>query len=207
MRVPAAPASARLRHGHVHQHGSAGPGVPDPDLHLRPDPDARRTATRARTSRAGATRRPRTCSTSPTSTVDEDARAKLITDALELVVRRGLHAAAVPVPEVGLLPQRQGRRTGRGRAQQLPRLQQLRGSGRTSTVTARSSSAPSSGPECLNPVTECSNSSWYLWTARVPAAPGVWRHNQRRPASSSPTWSPASRSSKSSDPRDQGRSR
>ena len=29
-------------------------------------------------------------------------------------------------------------------------------------------------PECLNPVTECSNSSWEFWTAHVPILPAVW---------------------------------
>jgi peptide/nickel transport system substrate-binding protein len=29
-------------------------------------------------------------------------------------------------------------------------------------------------PECLNPVTECANSSWMLWTTVAPILPGVW---------------------------------
>jgi peptide/nickel transport system substrate-binding protein len=29
-------------------------------------------------------------------------------------------------------------------------------------------------PECLNPVTECANSSWYAWTLSFPIQPGIW---------------------------------
>ena len=29
-------------------------------------------------------------------------------------------------------------------------------------------------PECLNPITECANSSWYVWTVSFPIMPGVW---------------------------------
>ena len=29
-------------------------------------------------------------------------------------------------------------------------------------------------PECLNPVTECSNSSWYVWTVSFPTLPGLF---------------------------------
>jgi peptide/nickel transport system substrate-binding protein len=29
-------------------------------------------------------------------------------------------------------------------------------------------------PDCLNPVTECANSSWYTWLAQNPVLPGVW---------------------------------
>jgi len=29
-------------------------------------------------------------------------------------------------------------------------------------------------PECLNPVTQCSNSSWMVWTTAFPMLPGLW---------------------------------
>ena len=29
-------------------------------------------------------------------------------------------------------------------------------------------------PECLNPITECANSSWMVWTTAFPVLPGVW---------------------------------
>jgi peptide/nickel transport system substrate-binding protein len=29
-------------------------------------------------------------------------------------------------------------------------------------------------PSCLNPVTECANSSWYVWTVAFPLLPGIW---------------------------------
>ena len=51
-------------------------------------------------------------------------------------------------------------------------------------------------PECLNPITECANSSWYLWALR-PDAPGRLGHRPTTHCSSRPSWSPASRSSKS----------
>jgi peptide/nickel transport system substrate-binding protein len=30
-------------------------------------------------------------------------------------------------------------------------------------------------PECLNPITECANSSWFVWTTAFKVLPGVWR--------------------------------
>lgn len=30
-------------------------------------------------------------------------------------------------------------------------------------------------PECLNPITECANSSWYVWTTAFKVLPSVWR--------------------------------
>jgi len=30
-------------------------------------------------------------------------------------------------------------------------------------------------PECLNPITECANSSWYVWTVGQVLAPGAYR--------------------------------
>ena len=30
-------------------------------------------------------------------------------------------------------------------------------------------------PGCLNPVTECANSSWYVWAAETQTLPGIWR--------------------------------
>ncbi len=29
-------------------------------------------------------------------------------------------------------------------------------------------------PDCINPVTECANSSWMVWTAQFPILPSVW---------------------------------
>ena len=29
-------------------------------------------------------------------------------------------------------------------------------------------------PDCLNPVTECANSSWYVWTTAFAVMPAVW---------------------------------
>jgi peptide/nickel transport system substrate-binding protein len=29
-------------------------------------------------------------------------------------------------------------------------------------------------PSCLNPITECANSSWYVWTISFPTLPGIW---------------------------------
>ena len=30
-------------------------------------------------------------------------------------------------------------------------------------------------PECLNPITECANSSWYVWTTAFKVLPSIWR--------------------------------
>ena len=30
-------------------------------------------------------------------------------------------------------------------------------------------------PDCTNPITACANSSWFVWTARLPAVPGAVR--------------------------------
>jgi len=29
-------------------------------------------------------------------------------------------------------------------------------------------------PQCLNPITQCANSSWYLWTVAAPTLPAIW---------------------------------
>ena len=29
-------------------------------------------------------------------------------------------------------------------------------------------------PDCLNPITECANSSWYVWTTAFKVLPNVW---------------------------------
>jgi peptide/nickel transport system substrate-binding protein len=29
-------------------------------------------------------------------------------------------------------------------------------------------------PQCLNPITQCANSSWYVWTVSFPTLPGIW---------------------------------
>ena len=29
-------------------------------------------------------------------------------------------------------------------------------------------------PDCINPATECNNSSWMVWTTVVPFLPAVW---------------------------------
>jgi hypothetical protein len=34
-------------------------------------------------------------------------------------------------------------------------------------------------PGCLNPITECANSSWYVWTVLLPAPAGRVGHDQR----------------------------
>ncbi|HTN80869.1 MAG TPA: ABC transporter substrate-binding protein, partial [Acidimicrobiales bacterium] len=30
-------------------------------------------------------------------------------------------------------------------------------------------------PECINPITQCANSSWMQWTTMTPTMPGVWK--------------------------------
>ena len=39
-------------------------------------------------------------------------------------------------------------------------------------------------PECLNPITECANSSWYVWTSAFKVLPAVWDTTESRPTRS-----------------------
>ena len=55
-------------------------------------------------------------------------------------------------------------------------------------------------PGCLNPVTECANSSWYVWVAEIQMLPASGAPPTTA-STSSPNWSPASRWSRFSDPR------
>ena len=42
-------------------------------------------------------------------------------------------------------------------------------------------------PECLNPITECANSSWYVWTTAFKVLPERVGHHRRRRRTRSPT--------------------
>ena len=53
-------------------------------------------------------------------------------------------------------------------------------------------------PSCPNPITECANSSWYVWTAASQTLPGRSTPRTIRRSSSPRCW-PASRSSRSSE--------
>ena len=85
-------------------------------------------------------------------------------------------AAAGQLPEVGRLAHRQGRRPGR-RARlanyrafsNFHQWEDVDGDGQI-VIGAEQ------WPGCLNPVTECANSSWYVWTVVVPAAAGDLGH-------------------------------
>ena len=46
---------------------------------------------------------------------------------------------------------------------------QLRGNGPNQIVLGAEQ-----WPECLNPITECANSSWYVWTVSFAVMPGLW---------------------------------
>ena len=48
-------------------------------------------------------------------------------------------------------------------------------------------------PECLNPITECANSSWYVWTTAFKVLPNVWDTTARRQVRADRARSPASR--------------
>ncbi len=41
-------------------------------------------------------------------------------------------------------------------------------------MTVRSYIGAEQWPGCLNPITECANSSWYVWTVSFPLLPGIW---------------------------------
>ena len=48
-------------------------------------------------------------------------------------------------------------------------------------------------PECINPVTECANSSWMVWTTSFAVLPAVWDTTSDGGRSSSPIWWQANR--------------
>ncbi len=109
-------------------------------------------------------------------------------------------AAARPVPEVGCLAHRQGRRPDRQddsanyRAfDNFDEWEDLDGDGQIIIGAEQ-------WPECLNPITECANSSWYVWTVAFPILPAVWdTTNDQTVRAHQRSW-PASPSSRSSDP-------
>ena len=97
-------------------------------------------------------------------TVDEEARAELITDALDLLSEEDFMLPLLQFPKSAAY--RSDRSVDRSRISSTTTAPSTTfRSGKTSMVTDRSSSVPSSAPSCLNPLTECANSSWYVWAA------------------------------------------
>ncbi len=54
-----------------------------------------------------------------------------------------------------------------GYARSLPMMEDVNGDGQV-VIGAEQ------WPECLNPITECANSSWYVWSVAFPVMPAIW---------------------------------
>jgi ABC-type transport system substrate-binding protein len=109
-------------------------------------------------------------------TVDEAARADLIKGALELMSQDYVMIPLFQFPQSFIW-----RNDKLGPAEEvasntlsytafdrsMPRYEDLDGDGQI-VIGAEQ------WPECLNPLTECSNSSWYAWTVSQAVMPGLW---------------------------------
>ena len=107
-------------------------------------------------------------------TVDEDARATLITDALELLSEEDFILPLLQFPKSGFY--RSDRVGGPVEAdlnnyrafENIAEWEDVDGDGQIIIGAEQY-------PGCLNPVTECANSSWYFWLADVQTLPTFWR--------------------------------
>jgi peptide/nickel transport system substrate-binding protein len=106
-------------------------------------------------------------------TIDEAARAPMIQDALRLMEQDTVLIPTLQFPKLGIY---RTDRVGGGVEDQLNNYhafwninewEDLDGDGEI-VIGAEQ------WPGCLNPVTECANSSWYVWTVEFKLTPGVW---------------------------------
>ena len=109
-------------------------------------------------------------------TVDEAERVSLIVGALEAMAADHHMLPLFQFPNSGLWrndkvgpPEVMGENTNNytAFATSLEKMQDLDGDGQV-VVGAEQ------WPECLNPITECANSSWYVWTVSFAVMPGLW---------------------------------
>ena len=109
-------------------------------------------------------------------TVDEAERASLIVGALEAMAADHHMLPLFQFPNSGLWrndkvgpPEVMGENTNNytAFATSLEKMQDLDGDGQV-VVGAEQ------WPECLNPITECANSSWYVWTVSFAVMPVSW---------------------------------
>ena len=110
------------------------------------------------------------------NTVDEAARTDLIVGALELMAQDNVMIPLFQFPKSNIW-----RTDGvgseevmasntlnyTGYARSLPNMEDLNGDGQV-VIGAEQ------WPECLNPITECANSSWYVWSVAFPVMPAIW---------------------------------
>jgi peptide/nickel transport system substrate-binding protein len=107
-------------------------------------------------------------------TVDEAERAALITEALELLSTENFMLPLFQFPKTGFY--RTDRVAGPVDAElnnyrafsNLAEWEDVDGDGQIIIGAEQY-------PGCLNPVTECANSSWYVWVGETPVLPGIWR--------------------------------
>ena len=128
-------------------------------------------------------------------TVDETERADLIHQIGQLPGRRRGHAAAVPVPEHRRLAHRPGRWPGRRRTPPTTRAFQNINEWEDTNGDGQIVIGAEQWPECLNPITECANSSWYVWTTAFKVLPDRVATPPPTVTTRRPSWSPASPSS------------
>jgi ABC-type transport system substrate-binding protein len=109
-------------------------------------------------------------------TVDQATREELIKSALQAMADEYVMVPLFQFPNSGLWrndkvgpPEVMGANTNNymALARSLPDMEDLDGDGQV-VIGAEQ------WPECLNPITECSNSSWYVWTISFAVMPGLW---------------------------------
>ena len=107
-------------------------------------------------------------------TVDEDARADLITGALDILSEEDFMLPLLQFPKSGFY--RSDRLAGPVEDQlnnyrafhNISEWEDVDGDGQIIIGAEQY-------PGCLNPLNECANSSWYVWAAENQALPGIWR--------------------------------
>jgi hypothetical protein len=107
-------------------------------------------------------------------TVDEEARAQLINDAVALMVEDDWMLPMYQFPKSGVY--RTDRIGGPVEAQlnnyrafhNIAEWEDVDGDGQIIIGAEQY-------PGCLNPVNECANSSWFVWAAENHTLPGFWR--------------------------------
>ena len=107
-------------------------------------------------------------------TVDEAERATLITDALELLSEENFMLPLFQFPKTGFY---RTDRVGGPVEDDLNNYRAFKNLAEWEDVDGDGQIiiGAEQYPGCLNPVTECANSSWYVWTAETPVLPGIWR--------------------------------
>jgi ABC-type transport system substrate-binding protein len=107
-------------------------------------------------------------------TVDEEARADLIKEALELLSEDNFTLPLLQFPKSGFY---RSDRVGGPVDAELNNYRAFKNIAEWEDVDGDGQIiiGAEQYPGCLNPVTECANSSWYVWVAETPVLPGIWR--------------------------------